>query len=71
VQPEVHWQGSVGFAPWIRNLQGNLESARRGLERWGECGKAKLEAALAELAQVSRHPDASAHFVWNRAMARK
>lgn len=71
VQPEVHWQGSVGFSAWIRNLQGNLDSARQGLEKSTDCGKAKLNRALAELAELSRHPDASAHFMWNRAMARR
>jgi SAM-dependent methyltransferase len=71
VQPEVHWHGSLGFSPWIRNLQGNLESARRGLEQSSECGQAKLETAIAELAQLSRRPDASAHFMWNRAMGRR
>ena len=71
VQPEVHWQGSVGFSPWIRNLAGNLDSARRGLEQSSQCGKTKLDAAMAELADLARRPDASAHFMWNRAVARR
>ena len=60
MQPEVHWQGSVGFGPWIRNLQGNLESARRGLEQSSACGTSKLNAAMAELDELARRPDASA-----------
>jgi len=32
LQPEVHWHGSPGFAAWVHNIIGNLESARRGLD---------------------------------------
>jgi SAM-dependent methyltransferase len=71
VQPEVHWQGSVAFLAWVRNLQGNLESARRGLERSASCGASKLNAAIAELDELARRPDASATFVWNRATGRR
>jgi hypothetical protein len=69
VQPEVHWQGSAGFSGWIRNLAGNLESARRGLDDPSLCGQAKLDKAISELDDLLRCPDASAHFMWNRAMA--
>jgi SAM-dependent methyltransferase len=65
VQPEVHWQGSPGFVAWVRNIIGNLESARRGLDA-GE-----LDAAIAELTTLSRRPDASSVFVWNRAVGRR
>ncbi len=69
VQPEVHWQGSPGFSAWIQIVAGNLESARPGLEASNLCGKEKLDGAVAELADLSRRPDASALFMWNRAMA--
>jgi SAM-dependent methyltransferase len=62
VQPEVHWQGSPGFVAWVRNIIGNLESARRGLD------PAALDAAVAELASLAQRPDASSVFVWNRAV---
>jgi SAM-dependent methyltransferase len=64
VQPEVHWHGSPGFGPWVRNIIGNLESARRGLDA------AALDAAVAELTELAGRPDASAVFVWNRAVGR-
>jgi SAM-dependent methyltransferase len=65
VQPEVHWQGSPGFVAWVRNIIGNLESARRGLDA------GDLDAAVSELTALSRRPDASSVFVWNRAQGKK
>ena len=65
VQPEVHWYGSPGFSAWVRNIIGNLESARRGLDA------ALLEAAVAELTALALRPDASSVFVWNRAVGKK
>ena len=65
LQPEVHWHGSPGFAAWVRNIIGNLESARRGLDA------AALDAAAAELTSLARRPDASSVFVWNRASGSK
>jgi len=61
VQPEVHWAGSPGFAPWIRNLAGNLDSARRGLDRL------LISRAIDELLALLHRDDASCIFVWNRA----
>jgi ubiquinone/menaquinone biosynthesis C-methylase UbiE len=69
VQPEVHWHGSVGFGGWIRNIIGNIESARRGLVESGLCHQAQVDDAIAELASLVLNDDASSHFVWNRAMA--
>jgi SAM-dependent methyltransferase len=65
VQPEIHWQGSPGFAAWVRNIIGNLESARRGLDA------PELDAAVAELTALLRRPDASSMFIWNRATGTK
>ena len=61
VQPEVHWYGSPGFGAWVRNIIGNLESARRGIE------EAPLNRAVAELTALIEREDASSVFVWNRA----
>jgi SAM-dependent methyltransferase len=69
VQPEVHWQGSPGYVGWIRNLVGNLESARRGLIESGLCDPRRYEQAVGEMHSLCDHPDGSAHFIWNRAMA--
>jgi SAM-dependent methyltransferase len=61
VQPEVHWHGSPGFAAWVRNIIGNLESARRGID------ETQLQQAVAELRDLAEREDASSVFVWNRA----
>ena len=61
VQPEVHWHGSPGFAAWVRNIIGNLESARRGID------ETRLNQAVAELTDLLQREDASSVFVWNRA----
>jgi SAM-dependent methyltransferase len=63
VQPEVHWHGSPGFAAWVRNIIGNLESARRGID------ETPLNEAVAELTALAQRKDASSVFVWNRAKA--
>jgi ubiquinone/menaquinone biosynthesis C-methylase UbiE len=61
VQPEVHWFGSPGFAAWVQNIIGNLESARRGID------ETVLNDAVAELNGLSQREDASSVFAWNRA----
>jgi ubiquinone/menaquinone biosynthesis C-methylase UbiE len=61
VQPEVHWYGSPGYAAWVRNIIGNLESARRGID------ETALNEAVAELTALAQRKDASSVFVWNRA----
>jgi SAM-dependent methyltransferase len=69
VQPEVHWHGSPMFSDWIRNLVGNIESARERMVGSGVCDEAQLNRAVAELADLSRRDEASSTFTWNRAMA--
>jgi SAM-dependent methyltransferase len=69
VQPEVHWQGSPGFGAWIRNIIGNLESARPAMLGAGVIAKAALDAAVDELGRLASRSDASAVFIWNRAKA--
>jgi SAM-dependent methyltransferase len=68
VQPEIHWHGSPGFTAWIRNLIGNVESARRGLIQAGLCDTGRIDGAVAELAALLENDRASAPFVWNRAV---
>jgi SAM-dependent methyltransferase len=69
VQPEVHWFGSPGFSDWIRNVIGNIESARDGLMTSGFSHAAQIENAFAELSELIHREDASCHFAWNRALA--
>ena len=69
VQPEVHWHGSAGFAGWIQNLAGNIESARHGLLDSRLCTQRQIGDSLAELASLVQNSDASSCFVWNRAVA--
>ena len=68
-QPEQHWHGSPGFAPWIENLAGNIRSGQRGLIASGLCTGVQIDRALAELDAHGRRDDASFLFVWNRALA--
>jgi SAM-dependent methyltransferase len=69
LQPEVHWQGSTGFAGWIENLLGNLRSAEQGLAAAGICSENLLQRANAELLSLAGHPAGSMIFAWNRAAA--
>jgi SAM-dependent methyltransferase len=69
VQPEVHWHGSPGFAAWVQNIVGNLESARAGMLGAGVITQAAFDAAVEELGQLKANSSGSAVFVWNRAKA--
>ncbi|HZL91272.1 MAG TPA: methyltransferase domain-containing protein [Pirellulaceae bacterium] len=69
VQPELHWYGSPGFAPWIENLAGNIKSGQQGLIESGLCSAEQIEHALTELAALASRDDASMSFVWNRVAA--
>jgi SAM-dependent methyltransferase len=71
VQPEVHWHGSPLFAVWIDNIIGNVDSARRGLVESGLCTERAIQDATGELEACRRDADASAWFVWNRAVGFK
>jgi SAM-dependent methyltransferase len=66
-QPEAHWHGSPGFAPWVRNIIGNVESARDALVDTGLSSAALIDEAVGELDALTRREDASAGFSWNRA----
>jgi SAM-dependent methyltransferase len=68
VQPEIHWSGSPGFEPWVRNIIGNIDSARRGLIDSGLCSDANIAAANAELGGLLQNDRASSVFIWNRAV---
>lgn len=67
VQPEIHWHGSPGFIPWVKNIIGNVESARRGLVSSGLCTEESIAAAIAELTALLQNEQASSVFVWIRA----
>ena len=69
VQPELHWHGSPGFAPWLDNLAGNIASGQQGLIDSGLCSPEQIGAALGELSALKARDDASFTFVWNRAAA--
>ena len=69
VQPDIHWHGSPGFSAWVENLAGNVRSGRDGLIAAGLAAPQQVEAALEELTVLAGLEDASAQFVWNRAVA--
>jgi ubiquinone/menaquinone biosynthesis C-methylase UbiE len=70
VQPELHWHGSPGFVPWLTNLIGNVESARRGLVSSGLCSEESIAAGIAEVTALFENDQASSVFVWIRAVGR-
>jgi hypothetical protein len=65
----VHWFGSPGFSSWIRNVIGNIESARDGMVTSGFSETTRIENAIAELSELFQRDDASSTFTWNRALA--
>ena len=67
VQPEVHWYGSPGWIPWVRNIIGNVESARSALIGRGLCSELEIDAAVGELQSLIGRPDGSSLWIWNRA----
>jgi SAM-dependent methyltransferase len=69
VQPDIHWHGSPGFAAWVENLAGNVRSGRTGLIDAGLVTSNDIDEALRELSALAQLEDASAQFVWNRAVA--
>jgi len=69
VQPEVHWHGSPGFAAWVQNIIGNLESARIGMLGAGLISEGAFMGAVGELEQLKADSGGSGVFVWNRAKA--
>ena len=71
VQPEPHWHGSPGYAAWVQNIIGNLESARNGMLAAGVIARSDLDAGVADLERLMRDDTGSAGFVWNRAVAVK
>lgn len=62
LQPEVHWSGLPGFDEWMRNVIGNIDSARRGMDA------DVADRAVTELEAFARRDDASCIFYWNRAV---
>ena len=68
IQPEVHWQGSPGFRPWVENLIGNLRSAQSELLHQSLSSDREITTAIAELESLMECDDSSAYFYWNRAV---
>lgn len=71
IAPEVHWSGSPGFEPWVRNLIGNVRSGEAALIEHGLATRGEIEGAVGELDALMRRDDASAVFYWNRAEGKK
>ena len=70
-QAEAHWHGSPGFAAWVTNIIGNVESAREALIKTSMCPRSRIDEGVAQLAALLQKPEASAGFVWNRAAGKK
>jgi hypothetical protein len=67
---ELHWFGSPGFREWIRNVIGNVESARQILIASRGCSPERIDEAIAELMSLIENEQASSQFIWHRAVAR-
>jgi SAM-dependent methyltransferase len=68
VEPEVHWYGSPRWRWWVGNIIGNVQSARHALVERGFSTGAHVDDAIAELRRLIDDPEASATFVWDRAV---
>jgi hypothetical protein len=55
----------------VVNIIGNVESARSALVEHGLSSPGAIDAAVGELYELSRRPDGSATFAWNRAIGHK
>jgi len=69
--PEFHYYDVVTFRPWIENLIGNIEGARKKLIDYNLMAEEEIKEAVNELRNFITLEDASAYFYWNRAMAFK
>jgi SAM-dependent methyltransferase len=67
--PEIYAHGDAAFAPWVRNLIGNITSGARALAGHGLATPAQIAGAVADLEALIANPDASTWFHWNRAAA--
>lgn len=67
IQPEIHGAGQASFRAWVVNLIGNVTGAAEALQAHHLAGRAKIDAAVAELRALVDHPDGCAYFYWNRA----
>jgi len=71
IAPEIHHYGMPTFTPWIQNLIGNIDGARKNLIDMGGVESKLIDEAIDELTALQNNPHASAYFYWNRAKAVK
>ncbi len=71
VAPEIHHYGMPTFIPWIQNLIGNIDGARKNLIDIGDLEPTIIDEAIGELSTLQKNAHASAYFYWNRARAVK
>jgi ubiquinone/menaquinone biosynthesis C-methylase UbiE len=69
--PEFHYYDLETFRPWIENLIGNIEGARKKLIDYNLLTEGEIGDAVSELRDFISMEDASTYFYWNRAMAYK
>jgi hypothetical protein len=67
--PEIHPAHCATFSTWIENLIGNVRSGQSALLASGLATAEEIAAAIAELQEFARLPEACAYFYWNRAQA--
>ena len=69
--PEFHYYDLKTFGPWIENLIGNIEGARKKLLEHNLLTEEEIKNAINELRNFITLNDASTYFYWNRAFAHK
>jgi ubiquinone/menaquinone biosynthesis C-methylase UbiE len=69
--PEFHYYDLKTFSPWIGNLIGNIEGARKKLIDHNLLTEEEISEAINELRDFITLEDASTYFYWNRATACK
>ncbi len=67
IQPEVHWQGTPTFQPWVENLIANAEPCAGPLIERGLASAEEVRRGIEELRGLLDDESASAFFYWNRA----
>jgi len=69
--PEFHYYDLKTFGPWIENIIGNIEGARKKLIEYKLLTEEEIKNAIDELQNFIALNDASTYFYWNRASAVK
>ena len=71
IAPQVHGFEEVNFDAWVKNIIGNVESARDKFIEQGVATSIEIDEAVEELDDFRQNEEASSIFYWNRAVGIK